>query len=54
MLHGNPVWSFVYREAVTHLRGRFRCIVLDFPGFGPFKSHTSRWACASRATPPAT
>jgi haloalkane dehalogenase len=34
MLHGNPVWSFVYREAITHLRDRFRCIALDFPGFG--------------------
>lgn len=34
MLHGNPVWSFVYREVITALRGRFRCIAVDFPGFG--------------------
>ncbi len=34
MLHGNPVWSFVYRDVVTELRDRFRCIALDFPGFG--------------------
>ncbi|GAB3432884.1 alpha/beta fold hydrolase [Flindersiella endophytica] len=34
MLHGNPVWSFVYREVITALRDRFRCIALDFPGFG--------------------
>lgn len=34
MLHGNPVWSFVYREVIVALRGRFRCIALDFPGFG--------------------
>lgn len=34
MLHGNPVWSFVYREVIATLRGRFRCIALDFPGFG--------------------
>jgi haloalkane dehalogenase len=34
MLHSNPVWSFVYREVVTALRGQFRCIALDFPGFG--------------------
>ncbi len=34
MLHGNPVWSFVYREVIAELRGRFRCIALDFPGFG--------------------
>lgn len=34
MLHGNPVWSFVYRDVITALRDRFRCIALDFPGFG--------------------
>ncbi len=34
MLHGNPVWSFVYREVIITLRDRFRCIALDFPGFG--------------------
>lgn len=34
MLHGNPTWSFVYREVITALRGRFRCIALDYPGFG--------------------
>jgi haloalkane dehalogenase len=34
MLHGNPVWSFVYRDVIAALRHRFRCIALDFPGFG--------------------
>jgi haloalkane dehalogenase len=34
MLHGNPVWSFVYREVIAVLRERFRCIALDSPGFG--------------------
>jgi haloalkane dehalogenase len=34
MLHGNPVWSFVYREVIIALRDQFRCIALDFPGFG--------------------
>lgn len=34
MLHGNPVWSFVYRDVIAALRDRFRCIALDFPGFG--------------------
>ena len=34
MLHGNPVWSFVYREVIANLRDQFRCIALDFPGFG--------------------
>jgi haloalkane dehalogenase len=34
MLHGNPTWSFVYREVIASLRDRFRCIALDYPGFG--------------------
>ncbi|MBJ8340860.1 alpha/beta fold hydrolase [Antrihabitans sp. YC3-6] len=34
MLHSNPVWSFVYRDVITALRTQFRCIALDFPGFG--------------------
>jgi haloalkane dehalogenase len=34
MLHGSPVWSFVYRDVIAALRDRFRCIALDFPGFG--------------------
>jgi len=34
MLHGNPVWSFVYRQIVAELRRDFRCVALDYPGFG--------------------
>jgi len=34
LLHGNPTWSFVYRDAITRLRDRFRCIAPDLPGFG--------------------
>ncbi|MEV6253205.1 alpha/beta fold hydrolase [Nocardia sp. NPDC051911] len=34
MLHGNPTWSFVYRQVIVSLRDRFRCIALDYPGFG--------------------
>lgn len=34
LLHSNPVWSFVYREVITTLCDRFRCIAPDFPGFG--------------------
>ncbi len=34
MLHGNPTWSFVYRQVITLLRDSFRCIALDYPGFG--------------------
>lgn len=32
--HGNPTWSFLYRQIVTRLRDRFRCIAVDYLGFG--------------------
>lgn len=32
--HGNPTWSFLYRNIVTRLRDRFRCIAVDYLGFG--------------------
>ncbi len=32
--HGNPTWSFLYRNIVVALRGRFRCIAPDYLGFG--------------------
>src|SRR5262249_33213350 len=34
LLHGNPTYSFLYREIIRRLSGRFRCIALDYPGFG--------------------
>jgi pimeloyl-ACP methyl ester carboxylesterase len=34
MLHGNPTWSYYYRNLVSALRGRFRCIVPDHIGCG--------------------
>ncbi len=34
LLHGNPTWSFLYRDLITGLRDRFRCIAPDYPGFG--------------------
>lgn len=33
-LHGNPTWSFVYRDVIRTLRDGFRCVALDYPGFG--------------------
>lgn len=33
-LHGNPTWSFLYRGVIIRLRKNFRCIALDYPGFG--------------------
>ena len=34
MLHGNPTWSFYYRNLVKALCGQFRCIVPDHLGGG--------------------
>ena len=34
LLHGNPTWSFLWREVIAELRTEFRCIALDYPGFG--------------------
>ncbi len=34
LLHGNPTWSFVYRGIIIRLRKKYRCIALDYPGFG--------------------
>src|SRR3712207_3114291 len=34
MLHGNPTWSFTYRDVIAGLRDRYRCIAPDLPGFG--------------------
>jgi haloalkane dehalogenase len=33
-LHGNPTWSFLYRDIIRRLRDRFRCVAVDYPGFG--------------------
>lgn len=34
MCHGNPTWSFLYRHVIRTLRDRFRCVAIDYPGFG--------------------
>ncbi len=34
MLHGNPTWSFMYRTLVSELSDSFRCIAVDYIGFG--------------------
>jgi haloalkane dehalogenase len=49
MLHGNPTWSFLYRRMVPYLSDRFRCIAIDYPGFG-----LSRAAEATGTPPPST
>ncbi|AGZ48920.1 haloalkane dehalogenase [Mycobacterium kansasii] len=34
LCHGNPTWSFLYRNVIVALRDRFRCIAPDYLGFG--------------------
>jgi len=34
LLHGNPAWSFLYRKIVAGLKREFRCVALDYPGYG--------------------
>lgn len=34
LLHGNPDWCFLYRKMIPSLTDGFRCVSLDFPGFG--------------------
>ena len=33
-LHGNPTWSFLYRGVVIRLKHKYRCVAIDYPGFG--------------------
>ena len=34
MLHGNPTWSFYYRNLILGLKGSYRCVVPDHMGMG--------------------
>lgn len=34
MCHGNPTWSFLYRNIIMRLKRQFRCVAVDYPGFG--------------------
>ena len=34
MFHGNPTWSFLYRNVINELDGACRAIAVDHPGFG--------------------
>ena len=33
-LHGNPTWSYLWREVLPHVAGRARCIAPDLIGMG--------------------
>ncbi|MBB3192589.1 alpha/beta fold hydrolase [Halomonas cerina] len=34
MVHGNPTWSFLYRDLIKRFRSTYRCIAVDHLGFG--------------------
>jgi haloalkane dehalogenase len=34
LLHGNPTWSFLYRKIIAALKSDYRCVALDYPGYG--------------------
>ena len=34
LLHGNPAWCFLYRKIIAALKHDFRCVALDYPGYG--------------------
>ena len=38
LLHGNPTWSFLYRNVIKALGGACRTVAPDYPGFG-FSDH---------------
>ncbi len=32
--HGNPTWSLLYRNIIPALSENFRCVCIDYPGYG--------------------
>jgi cis-3-alkyl-4-acyloxetan-2-one decarboxylase len=42
LLHGNPTWSFLWREVVARFRGRFRVVAPDHLGCG-LSDKPQRW-----------
>ena len=38
LLHGNPTWSYLYRNVIKELSGECRLLALDYPGFGMSKA----------------
>ncbi|WP_426445782.1 alpha/beta fold hydrolase [Paenibacillus sp. S-38] len=40
LLHGNPTWSYLYRNIIKELRDQFRLIAPDYPGLGMSKAPT--------------
>src|SRR5688572_2150465 len=34
LMHGNPVWSYVWRKVITGLGTGYRVVAPSYPGFG--------------------
>ncbi len=47
LLHGNPTWSYVYRNVIKSLSAEVRCIAPDYPGFG-FSGHPQGYGYTPR------
>lgn len=48
MVHGTPVWSYVYRKLIKKLSATHRCIALDHLGFG-LSDKPTKWAYTPKA-----
>ncbi len=51
LCHGNPTWSFLYRDIIRGLKDHFRCIAPDYLGFG-LSDRPPGSATGSRSMPP--
>lgn len=50
LLHGNPTSSFLYRHLIAELKGDFRVVAADYPGFGKSSAPTGyRFTAAEQA-----
>ncbi len=49
MLHGNPTWSFVYRNLITGLAPDYRCVAVDYPGFSQISRLNDALGCLNRS-----
>lgn len=47
LLHGNPTWSFLYRDVIRELGAGLRAIAPDYPGFG-FSDHPDSYRYTPR------
>lgn len=47
MLHGNPTWSFLYRDVIKDVKDVCRAIAPDYPGFG-FSGHPANYGYRAR------